>query len=254
MARLGFVMGYGVLLKLIKGLSAWSGLKPGVLGALFAAVGAGVLASGWLWAVPAAVSAQLTEEELHQRDLDRACHVDPASEKCVCGTAVADVGWMPKSYHSVNRLRGKDIDNDGEYPTLNQVTGVWEGTKDYEFDGIRNSDGDLVLKKNDLYDEQCSFAYLREDLRRVWRFVIALGTLLLGGSLAWIGFVYMQESAQIGNSGSGWAGSRTLLMRVLVGIFVLALAGVIWDFIADFTLPGVDSWTLRRDKFYFFER
>lgn len=162
---------------------------------------------------------------------------------------------MPKERHETNRLIGKDLaDLDDEPPIFDPLTGVWEGSRDYPQDGIQDSHGDLVHTENDLYDEQCSFAYLREDLRRVWRFAIALGTMLLGGSLAWIGFVYMQESAQIGNSSSGWAGSRTLLMRVLVGIFVLALAGVVWDLIADFTLPGVDSWTLQRDKFYYFER
>lgn len=217
-----------------------------------AALAAAVLGFGWLVAGAEGVLAQ-QQDEIFVGPRAGDCLEDPSSERCICA-AVEEVAWVPKDNHGANRLVGRDVDGVDGPPTFNLATGLWEGTKDYERDGYAPNQGDLWLKKNDLYDEQCALAYLREDLRRSWRFAIALGTLLLGGSLAWIGFVYMQESAQIGSSNGGWSGTRTLLSRVLLGILVLALAGVIWDLMSSMTWPGLQSWTLRREEFYFFER
>ena len=209
-----------------------------------------------------------------------ACVADPSSEECICAV-VQEYGWVPVNYDFTNRLRGQDRDWDGTSPEYDPFLGTWSGSRDDGSLGLGQGDPtdwtddrtikpwvgpvpegeklvdysfDLVLRDTGLYDEQCSFAYLRENVGRGWRFSVALGALFLTASLSWIGFVYMQESAQLGSAGSGWAGSRALLTRVLLGILVLALAGVAWEMIADFTVPGIDSWTLRRDQFYLFER
>ena len=235
---------------------------------VLALLGLGLISSG---SGPAFAQSQ---DEIFTGTSRDACVTDTSSEECICSVA-QEYGWVPVDPDFSNRLRGADRDNDGTAPEYDPFTGTWSGSKDDGSEGLgrgnprdfrddRNfhPDGsdpgfnsfDLVFKETGFYDEHCSFAYLRENIRRSWRFGIALGVLFLTASLSWIGFVYMQESAQLGSAGSGWAGSRTLLTRVLLGILVLALAGVAWEMIADFTLPGIDSWTLRRDQFYLFER
>lgn len=106
---------------------------------------------------------------------------------------------------------------------------------------------DAVLLVNDRYNELCAFSYFRENLGRLWRFGVALGGVAAAISLAWAGVAYMQESASVGEA----MRVRMAMLRVLMGLAVLALALVIWNVMDGYLISHVDSWSWEQDFYDF---
>ena len=65
-------------------------------------------------------------------------------------------------------------------------------------------------------------------------------------SMAWSGVAYMQRSA----SGADLSHTRMMIMRVVIGVLILAFAFVIWEGLGDFLLDTLEPWSQGRDVFY----
>lgn len=199
------------------------------------------------------------------------------SRECVCH-AVDDFAAVP-----MKMTVAFDIDGDGNYPdayndqrdhttgapVYDEATGLWVsnlegvplsvaswGTEPLAAadpaNGVSVESGDLpshdmVLELNDRYNELCAFSYFRENLGRVWRFGVALAGVAAAISLAWGGVAYMQDSASYGDA----ARIRMAMLRVLMGLAVVALALVVWNAVDGFLITHVDSWSWDQ-RFYDF--
>lgn len=106
---------------------------------------------------------------------------------------------------------------------------------------------DAVLVTNDRYNELCAFSYFRENLGRIWRFGVVLGGIAAAISLAWAGVAYMQDSASVGDA----MRVRMAMLRVIMGLAVLALALVIWNVMDSYLISHVDSWSWEQDFYDF---
>ena len=192
---------------------------------------------------------------------DEACKEDPNSEECICAKVRA-VAYYPLKY---TRDPGVDGEYSGEIfaesvggdpddkPVFNEDTGAWEGeiadpsTLRYNDDGnVVSADGDLILTPNDNYNQQCSLSYVRENLRRLWRFGVALGAALAAASIAWAGVVWMQETS----SGNDIARSRGMIVRVLIGVIILSCSYLVWEGLSGLLVGHIESWTGERGTFY----
>lgn len=174
---------------------------------------------------------------------EEACRDDPHSEACIC-VDVRRWGLYPIGFDSSGN---PEPDADGNHPvfddheglwrgippTFNEVTGEWEG-------------GNLRFNYFDAYGQQCSLSYVREDLRRLWYFVAAVGGLLAAMTLAWAGVGYMQESA----SGGDMSKSRLVVVRVVVGMVILGGSVVIWESASGLLLSHLDTWTFDAGVFH----
>ena len=96
------------------------------------------------------------------------------------------------------------------------------------------------------YAQHCAMSYFRENQRRLWVFAVALGAVFSVLSLIWIGVTYMQYSA----SGVELSRARALLMRVIIGLVIMACALLIWEGLNEYLFSGVESWTQNRGVFY----
>ena len=145
---------------------------------------------------------------------EAACRENPNSEDCICAL-VRHYGYYPVEYTRnpggggtyTGALLAVDVTPGDSHPppTFNFETGAWDGNRATPASVEAGTpDGDLVFSKNDHYNQQCALSYFREDLRRLWRFAVALGAALAAASVAWAGVVWMQESA----SGNDIARSR----------------------------------------------
>ena len=174
---------------------------------------------------------------------DPACLDDPDSEACICARVQAFARYPSMGINSAGKLIILDVDGDGEVPSLNLDTGLWE-------DHVNTVSGstDLHTLPTTSYGQNCALSYLREDLRRLWRFAVALGGGLAALSLIWAGFAYMQASA----SGTDLSRNRAMIIRVLVGVIILACAALIWEMVSGTLLGHLDTWSFRRDVFYDF--
>ena len=152
-------------------------------------------------------------------------------------------------------VHGLDVDGDGDAPVFDRDTGVWSGEEvtnpesieiDPDTGAVTSADGDLILVSNDHYNQQCSLSYFRENLRRLWRFGVALGAVLAAASVAWAGMVWMQESA----SGNDIARSRGMIIRVVIGVIVLSCSFLVWEGLADLLAGHLATWTGERATFY----
>ena len=200
---------------------------------------------------------------------DEACKEDPNSEDCICAK-VWQLQLQPLSYtrdytgdHPFGVL-ARSVDGVAGAPKFNTEKGVWEGggpaddpdsivtdldsiVRDPPGVGVVTSaDGDLILVSNDHYNQQCSLSYFRENLRRLWRFGVALGAVLAAASVAWAGMVWMQESA----SGNDIARSRGMIIRVVIGVIVLSCSFLVWEGLADLLAGHLATWTGERTTFY----
>ena len=99
---------------------------------------------------------------------------------------------------------------------------------------------------SDRYGQHCALSYVRENQRRLWYFAVALGSMFTVISMIWVGVTYMQNSA----SGVDLSRSRAMLMRVVIGIVILASAFLIWEGLNEVLFSRLDSWTLERGVFY----
>ena len=132
-----------------------------------------------------------------------------------------------------------------EVAHFNEETELWEG-KTCEFDEIDKDTCGLVFAYNDQYGQQCALSYVRENLRRLYFFVAAVGAGFAAISMTWAGVVYMQESS----SGMDLTRARGMMIRVLIGLVVLASALMGWEGVNDLLLQHVESWTQDRGTYY----
>ena len=205
-----------------------------------------VVGSLWISVSPVgSVMAQSNEDFL----ADAECDDDPNSEQCICAR-VRQFALYPRFISSGGVIALYDSDDDGEVPFLDPDDGVWKDS-DGEATGVSRSGLDpvvteLVSLPSDEYGQNCSLAYFRENLRRLWFFAVALGGGLAALSLGWAGVAYMQASA----SGADLSRSRTMIMRVLIGIVILACAYLIWEGASNLFLGGYETWSLDKNAFY----
>ena len=115
------------------------------------------------------------------------------------------------------------------------------GGESCPFDEIDKDTCGLVFIYNDQYGQQCSLSYVRENLRRLYFFVAAVGAGFAAISMTWAGVVYMQESS----SGMDLTRARGMMIRVLIGLVVLASALMGWEGVNDLLLLHVESWDPR---------
>ena len=179
------------------------------------------------------------------------CRLNPHSEACICAT-VRKFGYFPKEFDSENlyyvdddgnrNLRGKDVDRDGKFPILGE-DGVWV---DGDGEADNGEESDLEFIADDRYKQRCALSYFREDQRRLWYFAVALGGSFTVISLIWVGVVHMQNTA----SGVDISRTRAMLVRVLIGLIILACAFLIWDGLNELLFKGLDSWTLEEGVFH----
>ena len=187
------------------------------------------------------------------------CRLTPHSEECICAT-VRKFGYFPKKFdrlglYDVDRnLRGKDVDGDGKRPILGE-DGVWvdeEGEAANANDEGDNEDkrfkksSDLEWIADDRYKQRCALSYFREDQRRLWYFAVSLGGSFTVISLIWVGVVHMQNTA----SGVDISKTRAMLVRVIMGLIILACAFLIWEGLNELLFKGLDSWTLEQGVFH----
>ena len=190
--------------------------------------------------LPRPASAQSTDLLLESE----ACRADPHSEECIC----ADVklyGLFPKKFKpDVTGPERTDADGDTFYPSKT-IDGLWE---DHPDEAVVGEESDLEFTSSNRYGQHCALSYVRENQRRLWYFAVALGAMFTVISMIWVGVTYMQNSA----SGVDLSKSRAMLMRVIIGIVILASAYLIWEGVNEVLFNRLDSWTLDRGDFYEF--
>ena len=166
------------------------------------------------------------------------CRQNPHSEDCICAT-VRKFGYFPKKFDSDGNA--KDVSGDNLPPTL-QDDGIWVDHKD----AVDGEDSALEFITDDRYKQRCALSYFREDQRRLWYFAVALGASFTVISLIWVGVVHMQNTA----SGVDISKTRAMLVRVIIGLIILACAFLIWDGLNELLFRGLDSWTLEQGVFH----
>ena len=187
---------------------------------------------------PRPASAQSTDLLLESE----ACRADPHSAECICAD-VQMYGVFPKEFKS-DGTGPDDADGDGKFPSKT-IDGLWEDHADEADSGEKS---DLEFTSSDRYGQHCALSYVRENQRRLWYFAVALGAMFTVISMIWVGVTYMQNSA----SGVDLSKSRAMLMRVIIGIVILASAFLIWEGLNEVLFNRLDSWTLERGVFYEF--
>ena len=171
-----------------------------------------------------------------------ACLQDINSEECICAR-VRVLGSYPIEYGPpgpAGNPTAVDKDMDGETPDYED--GEWVESEAELANGI----SDLIFTANDNYKDHCSLAYFREDLRRFYIFLVALGVGFTAISLSWAGVIWMQHSS----SGEDLRQVRVIVIRVVLGMIILASAYVIYDGASDLLQGRVESWSLDRDTYY----
>ena len=193
----------------------------------------------------------LTSPAAAQRDdllTHEACRINPSLEECICRD-VRVFSVLPRvyTYDTDGTLlpgfseNGDPDDPSDDWPSLvpghpnartqlpmfDEERGVWVGDP-----------RDLEVVENTKYKAHCSMAYFRENLRRAVYVLATVGAVLFGGSVAWAGFVHMQETA----SGESRSTARTVILRSGVGMILLAMAFVAFEAITGLFLEGFQLW------------
>ena len=174
-----------------------------------------------------------------------ACRENPHSENCICAS-VRKFGYFPKEFDPDTldprgNATAKDEDGDGVFPRLED--GLWV---DGDGEADVNEISDLEFMRDDRYKQRCALSYFREDQRRLWYFAVALGASFTVISLIWVGVVHMQNTA----SGVDISKTRAMLVRVIIGLIILACAFLIWEGLNELLFRGLDSWTLEQGVFH----
>lgn len=162
---------------------------------------------------------------------------NPNSERCICAQVSVEVP-IPQ----IDDQTGLPVDVNGDGVLPVRDGWIWAEGKE----GLATGDGDLAWIENPYYEMDCAVSYLREDMRRAWQYAAVLAGTFLFASLAWAGVVYMQESA----AGADLSRARTMMIRVVVGLIIVACAWVLWEMVGDLLLGHLQSWTGDRDVFY----
>ena len=161
-----------------------------------------------------------------------ACRNDPHSEECICREVVR-YAWVPNDWEEVAGVPS--------YPPV-AIGAYWD---DEIKSWVPQTEGDpdkkLDMEANSKYKAHCSLAYFRENLTRLWYFLLALGGTLAGVSIAWAGFVHMQESV----SGETRSMSRTMIIRTVLGVILLACVFFAWQGVSDLFLGEFEIWSDR---------
>ena len=179
---------------------------------------------------------------------EEACVENPHSEACIC-VAVRRYGQYPRGYDSMGTPTPVDVGGSLEYPVFLEEERVWVGIPAvYNPDTDQWEGGNLVPALNDRYGQHCALSYVREDLRRLWYFLAAVGGLLAAMSFAWAGVMYMQDSA----SGGDISRSRAVMVRVVIGMVFLGSSVLVWENLSGLLVSHLDTWTLNFDRYYEF--
>ncbi len=185
---------------------------------------------------------------------NEACRQNPNSEECICASVLQFGSYPTLVTTPSGDVEVLDIDNDGFKPFLNPLTGFWEDQPGEATGTPVGSPAppanvsDLVTLPSVDYGRHCSLSYFRENLRRLWYFAAALGGGLATLSLAWGGVAYMQSSA----SGADLSRARGMIMRVALGVIILACAYLVWEGVSTLLFSHLEFWTLDPNTFYDF--
>ena len=95
-----------------------------------------------------------------------------------------------------------------------------------------------ALVRNLQYRRDCAFAFLEEDLRRIWIISGSIAAMLVTLTVAWAGVVHMQETA----SGQGLARTRAILLRAIMGAILVGSCYLIVEAINIELLGVMDHW------------
>ena len=190
-----------------------------LLAAFFA--GAGLVL---LW--PGTAEAQ-DSGDVYYSKVEAACiHPEkgPNHEKCVC----AVLRIQDAEYYQDFVWQGGDTDGPEVYPS------------GLRYDG-KGDPATLEFQRDKEFKSQCSLTYFREDLRRGWWFGVFVALGLFTMSVAWAGYVYMQESAAAAER----AQSRAIVFRVMAGLAIVVMAYFLWAIFSDMFLDLGDKtiWT-----------
>ena len=216
----------------------------------FAAILLGLLCAA---VQPSLASAQGTDTLLD----NEVCRTDPYSEDCICA-AVKQVALFPREMNSDGSGVAEDTDGDGIFPTEN-ADGTWSdgAGEDVDYwalatDAARAARPDLrselVYVQTNEYGQQCALSYFRENQRRLWVFTVSVGGLFSVISMIIIAITYMQHSA----SGVDLSKARLMLIRVCIGVIILACSMLAWESVNAFLFSNLQSWTFDRGTFYDF--
>ncbi len=170
------------------------------------------------------------------------CAADPHSEECICGE-VSRFRFVPVRMET---NAGGDVvaadDNGNGHSPVRMPDGSWVSGNPTPTPP--DSDPDLKEVENDTYNAHCSNAYLRENMRRMWIFAVALAGGFAAISFAWGGVVMMQN----GVSGVDFARSRVIILRVALGLLIVGLAYVIWQAFGDMVFGDLFRWSFDRNQ------
>ena len=188
---------------------------------------------------------------------DASCNSNPNSEQCICARvrAFGNYPQLVKDPDNPGNVIPEDLDGDGVHPVFNVDRGVWQdgvhpvtGAHESDVD-TRDPPSDLFFSVDDDYGQNCALSYFRENLRRLWYFAAALGGGLAAISLTWAGVAYMQNSS----SGVDLSKNRAMIMRVVIGLVIVACSYMIWEAASGMFLGHLDTWSLNPDTFYRFD-
>ena len=216
----------------------------------FAAILLGLLCAA---VQPSLASAQGTDTLLD----NEVCRTDPYSEDCICA-AVKQVALFPREISPVGDGTALSSDSDGIVPFLNS-DGIWKDGVGEDVDywalatdadraAYPNLRSELVYVQTNEYGQQCALSYFRENQRRLWVFTVSVGGLFSVISMIIIAITYMQHSA----SGVDLSKARLMLIRVCIGVIILACSMLAWESVNAFLFSNLQSWTFDRGTFYDF--
>ena len=166
------------------------------------------------------------------------CSINPNWEICICRDLVFynlvpinvtydGMGVPTASYGDIGPTVAPGRPGWRPVPEWDSVKGVWSGgdiEKDYK------------KVDNDKYKAQCSMSYFKENLRRFIYILVAIAGGTLTITLAWAGFVHMQEST----SGESRSMARTIILRAFVGMLLLTGAFLAWEAVSGLFLTNFD--------------
>lgn len=202
-------------------MRVWGLLGQRVLAVAVLAVVCGmVLSSG---------TAHAQREDILSGDAGEACRKNPHSEECICFD-VSRYAKVPVAWVEV--AAGVP-----EYPPV-AIGATW----DDELKSWVSADPDnLKTEVNSKYKAHCALSYFRENLRRLWYFMMALGGTLTAVSIGWAGFVHMQDSV----SGETRSMSRTIIIRTVLGVVLLACVFFAWEGVSGLFVGEFEIWSDR---------
>ena len=190
-------------------------------------------------AVISSGTAEAQREDILSGDKGEVCRENPHAEECIC-FEVSRYGNVPAAWVEVSAgvpaypPRAVDADWDGELKSWVRTTPMPNPTPPGYVDPLRT-------EANSKYKAHCSLSYFRENLRRLWYFLLALGASLTAVTLGWAGFVHMQDSA----SGETRSMSRTIIIRAALGMILLACVFFAWEGVSDLFVGEFEIWSDR---------